>query len=300
MALEQFFRKNSEQQMRRISDIQDACEKLGRLENVWIGSDVAMEKSINVPPNTTLLHKANIVLNKKNLPPIKITREVMNHLRWSVRSFFAQTGIETIIDLDCFTDQMFEDINAGRNVPVPVVLHNYSQRAVELEGDVMRFFWVNDRNRLRGEDLLNAIKSGQIIIEGEEEKDWYLRGYGDGDKFKTTDEKSKEGLCVVVRLTPEKFYIPYSPEPIKKDKNIKTRDQLASLLVKMPNGQRSNFEIGETPIIKLGSKIIAVINLGAEDNGQKHIWSPLLDYSDWRVRTETNGLDEIELFLFRK
>ena len=47
--------------------------------------------------------------------------------------------------------------------------------------------------------------------------------------------------------------------------------------------------------------IVAVINTGTEDSGQKHIRSPFVDSeSDWPIRTETNGIDYVEFFLYRK
>jgi hypothetical protein len=284
----------------RLKERQTSVEQLQQLGSVWLGPDIAIEKAIVVQPGQFLLKGANIILNKKDLPAIDLTKGAFGSLEWSMRSFLAQCGIEINFHRDVLTENMFKDINEGKDVAVPIDIKNYGQRAVELEGNVMRFYFVNDANRLRGEEIVNTIKSGEFFIDGKEGEDWYIGGYDPEDKFATTEERSKEGLCVVVRLTPEKFNIPYSSEPIKRDESMKIRDQLSALLVKMPDGQRSNFEIGETPRIKLGPNVVAVINTGAED-GYKHIRSPFVDSgSDWSIRTETNGLDYVEFFLYKK
>ncbi|MFY9225850.1 MAG: hypothetical protein WAQ98_24440, partial [Blastocatellia bacterium] len=135
-----------------------ALEQLRALDTVWIGSDMALEKKVVIPASGVTLN-IPLVINKKNLPDIEINRHSIGALKWSVRSFLAQSGIEIIFDRNTITDEMIKDINAGEDVSVPVHIQNYGTRAMELEGEVVRFFWVNDMNRLRGEDLRNVIKS---------------------------------------------------------------------------------------------------------------------------------------------
>lgn len=285
------------QQIKERIDSVDQLEKLG---NVWVSRDIALEKSVIIQPGE-LKENVNIILNKKDLPPINITKGAIGSLSWSVKSFFAQCGIEIKFHSGAMSIDMLKDINKDKDVLFPIDIINYGKRAVELNGNIMRFFWVNDQKRLRGKDLLNTIKSGEFKIEGKEGEDWYIEGWNPEEKITTKSNKTEEGLCIVVRLTPEKFNIKYSVEPIKKIDGLKTRDQLSNLLEKIPKGQRSDFEIGETPRIKLGPDIVAIINTGVEDNGKIHIRSPFIDSgSDWSIRTETNGLDHIELFLYRK
>lgn len=284
-----------------LSERERSFEQLEKLGNVWIGPDVAIEKSVVVQPGQLLLQGVNIILNKKDLPMIEITRGAMGSLNWSTRSFLAQSGIEILFHESSLSDNMLKNINDGKNVSVPLDVINYGQRAVELDGKIMRFFWVNDSKRLRGADLVNTIKSGEFTVEGVEGEDWFLGGSKEDEKIITTGADSNKGLCVVLRLKPQKFYIPYAPEPIKKNDSKNTRDDLSTVQKPIPDGVELNFEIGETPKIKLGLNIIAVINTGAE-KGQKHINSPLIDSgSDWPIRTETlHGLKYIDFFLYRK
>jgi hypothetical protein len=151
----------------------------------------------------------------------------------------------------------------------------------------MRFFWVNEKKRLRGEDLLEAVKSGEFKVEGKEGEDWFLGGYNEEDKLTTNMPGSDQGLCVVVRLNPERFYIPESNEIIRRDEKIKIREQLAEYLVPVPAGKNLPFEIGETPKITIGQNLVAVINTGVGNDRRRHINSPLADSgSDWKIRTE--------------
>ena len=121
------------------------------------------------------------------------------------------------------------------------------------------------------------------------------------DKF-TTENGTDEALCVVVRLKPERFYIPDAQQPIRKNKSMGTRENLAGLLKPVPEGEEIDFDIRETPWIRLGPNIIAVINTGWTDQHQKHINSPLVDPGfDWPIRTEgLHGLDYVEFFLYEK
>lgn len=294
----------------RLEDIQamqqhrKALEQLKGLGNVWIGQDVALEKKVVAPPSLVIRH-ANIVLNKKDLPAIEINRGALSELSWSVRSFLAQSGIEIRFHHSNLSDAMIRDINEGKNVSVPIDITNHGQRAVELEGEVMRFFWVDFSKHLRGEELAEALKS-KFVIDGEEGKDYFLAGRDWDENFETLKTKPTEGMCVIVRLQEQRFYIPYKPEPVK----IRNRKELPEVLEEIPKGPKINFEIGQTPKIKVGQDIVAVINTGAYEHGRMHILSPLIlggevTGSEGHVRTEILNQNEeapayVEFNLYRK
>lgn len=289
------------EQITHAEERQDSLEQLERLGSIWIGPDIAIERTAIVSPRQ-IDRGVSIILNKKDLPPgLIITRGAMSALNLSVRSFFAQVGIDIMFHGGSLTDEMLNDIRMGKNVPVPVDIINHGQRAVELGGHIMRFFWVNDHRRLRGLELLNAVKSGEFAVEGVEGEDWFLGGHNPDEKIMTTGNSSDKGLCVVTRLKPERYHIPYAPEPVRKSDDRSTRDDLSDFLKPILPGMSLDFEVGETPKIKVGPHIIAVINTGAEQ-GQKHMNSSLVDFgSDWPIRTETlHGLKYIEFFLYRK
>ncbi len=280
---------------------QFAIEQLERLGNIWIGTDVAVEKTVVVPPKE-LTPNVGIAVSRKNLPPdVDITRGAMSSLQLSVRSFFAQVGIDIMFHGAPLSDEMIEKLRNGENATIPVDVINHSPRAVELTGEVMRFFWANDRKRLRGQELLNTVQSGEFAIQGTEGEDWFLGGNDPDRKILTTSDDAAEGLCVVVRLKPEKYYVPYDTEPVRKNNKEKTRDNLAQFLKPIPADEHVEFEISETPKISLGENLVSVINTGAE-KGQRHINSPLIDSgSDWPIRTETlHGLQYLDFFLYKK
>lgn len=284
-----------------IMERQTAMEQLEKVGNVWIGPDLAVEKTVVIPPEQ-LVQGVGVVVNKKNLPPgLDITRGAMSALQVSVRSFFAQVGIDIAFHGGPLSDETLQKIDRGEDTVIPVDVINNGQRAIELEGNIMRFFWANERTRLRGQEILQAIRSGEFAVEGVEGEDWFLGGYDPNKKIATTDQDADQSLCVVVRLKPEKYYVPPAQEPLRKDNTKKIRDDLSSLLKPIPAGEELPFEISETPRIRVGENLVAVINTGAEQ-GQKHINSPLIDSgSDWPIRTETlNGLQYLDFFLYKK
>lgn len=278
-----------------------AFQQLEKLGAVWIGPDVAIEKPTIIEPGL-MTREAKVILNKKDLPPIQLTRGALRSLDLSVRSFYAQTGIDIRLEGGEISDEALKCLEEGKDTPVPIKIENHGQRAVEVSGEILRLFWIDDSKRLRRKDLVDKIKAGEFTIEGIEGEDWYLGGYDENDKYTTDENGEKNALCVVVRLKPERFYIPFDPKPIQKDNDQKTRDNLASLLKNISSEENIPFEIGETPRIKLGKNIIAVINIGVNEKGQKHISSPLVDAnSDWPIRTETlYGMEYVEFFLYKK
>ncbi|HEY4494301.1 MAG TPA: hypothetical protein VJB95_02625 [Candidatus Paceibacterota bacterium] len=285
----------------RLKETQAAFQRLEKFDNVWIGADLTLEKPAVVQPGQ-LLRDVKIVANKKDLPDLgTIDRGVLKFLGLSTRSFYAQTGINISFHPEKVSDEILKNINSGQDTLLPIDVMNYGQRAVEIDGKVMRFFWANDSKRLRRKDLVNKIKSGEFFVDGVEGKDWYLGGHNEEDKF-TTENGTDEALCVVVRLKPERFYIPDAQQPIRKNKSMGTRENLAGLLKPVPEGEEIDFDIRETPWIRLGPNIIAVINTGWTDQHQKHINSPLVDPGfDWPIRTEgLHGLDYVEFFLYEK
>lgn len=291
----------STEDIAHLQERQDAVSQLEGVGNFWVSPDVAIAKPKTVEPGQ-MVPGINLILSKKYLPPgMDITRGALDSLDVSVRSFFAQTGIEVKFHSSSLSDAQIKNLQEGQGALIPVDIINHGQRSVEIEGKIMRLFWANDRNRLRGADLLSAIRSGDFTVDGVEGEEWFLGGWGEDDKFATDGRDSDKGLCVVVRLKPQRFYIPYSPVPIKKDEKRKRIDQLADLLVPIPKDKKFVFEVGETPRVKLSDGIFAVINTGAE-RGQKHINSPLVDSgSNWPIRTETiNNLEYLDFFLYRK
>jgi hypothetical protein len=280
--------------IKNLNEGQDGLERLRELGNVWKGGDVALEGVRVIQPDE-LIQDAKIVINKNNLPPIKIDRGVLGQLKWSVRSFLAQSGVDITFHKGNVTDEMLKEIEEGKDAHVPVNIYNYGERAVEIEGKVFRFFYT--WNRLRGDEL-REILDKELIIEGEEGKDWFV-GDTEWDTRKPDQQfpsPKGEEICIVVPLSKMKYYIPYSPEPIKPRDN---KNRLKDILEPVPEGMKLDFQIGETPHIKLSENLTAVIPTHSY-GGAHHIHSPLIDGgSDWPIRTETFGLDFVEFYIYR-
>lgn len=274
-----------------------AIEQLKNLGNFWIGPDVKLESKTTIPP-LGLIKNVNILVTKEDFPSIEINKGALGSLSWSVRSCLAQSGIEIKFHRSFLTNDMLKKINEGESVSIPIAIQNHINRPIELEGEVMRFFWVNDFNRLRQDELKEAINS-DLIIEGEEGKDWSFGDVDLDDDYPLDNEYNAQMKDVCIKLPlKEKFYIPESTEPLI----VKSKKDLPFVLKEIPDDLKLDFKIGETTKVKLSANIIAVINTGAYDNSERHIRSPLIDSGfEGNIRTETvNGLNYVELFIYKK
>ncbi len=78
---------------KRLDESQKALDRIReQLPNVWKGGDVAIEGTQIVEPGQE--RNLKILISKKNLPPIEFDRGVLGYLKWSVRSFLAQSGVD--------------------------------------------------------------------------------------------------------------------------------------------------------------------------------------------------------------
>lgn len=284
-----------EHRSNRLEDLIDmkqhfaAVEQFKSLENYWIGQDVSLAEKLTIPP-LRMSPEINVMVNKNDFPNIDINRDSLSFLNWSVRSCLAQSGVEVIFNSLSLTDEMLKDINEGKGVPIPVAVFNNIDRPVELDGNIIRFFYARDNNRLRDDELRGAINNKDIVIEGEEGVDWLL------ENRKGEDGKDRY-LCLTLPLR-EKFYIPKSSEVLK----VNSKNDLPDVLKEIPNGRNPEFTIGETAKVKLGSNIMAVINTGGYPDGSSHGHSCLIDPNfEGNIRTETMyGLNAIELLVYKK
>jgi hypothetical protein len=285
--------------VRNMAERAIAISRLEGLCDTWIGPDVSIYGKVTIPPQC-LSTDLRIVVDKRSFPDIPLTRGALGALSLSVRSCLAQSGVEVLFHHSDMTDEMLVGLQNGETVAIPVNIHNYSPRPIMLEDGLMRFYWVNDRRRLRHNELRHAI-GNSLTIDGTEGEDWsFLDDEPDDDccpgAVAISDSGPLKDLSVKLCLN-ARFHIPESDEPFC----VKRKSDLPMFFQELQPGRRPYFSIGETAPVRLGPDIIAVINIGAYDHGKKHIRSPLIDplYSG-KIRTETvAGLDYIELFLYK-
>lgn len=291
------FNRFKPEEIRKGLQTQSALERMQQLPNVWIGPNVSIDRKTIIPPNQEI--NLNIILNKRNLPPTTIDQGILGCINYSVRSFLAQSGIDIIFHKNNLTDEMAVAIERGEEIAFPVRVYNYGLRAIEIEGEVLRFFWVDRRTQLTG-DNLRAIIGKELIIDGEEGKDWYIgdKGWEWKDSKERFPARPGEEFCVIVSIGEKRFYVPEAEEPFSPRTN---RDRLAGILEPIPPEFKDLcFQISETPRIYLNEGYTAVILTGGYQHGAKHIHSSLIDGgSDWPIRTETLGLDFIELAVYK-
>lgn len=273
------------------------------LGGFWSGRDISMKEKQIVEPKSLIFSEA--ILGKENFPPVEIDWGVLRTLSLSTRSRLAQSGIEIRIDYERVTPDDIEKINKGEKVPVPVMVENHGDRAIEFEGAATRFFWTNAKDRLTGKELRDAI-SNDIKIEGEYGKDWFI---ADADYDSENDEliqrnmkneKFRENMKDIMIVFPmkQKLHIPKDDKPL----NIGSRKGLEDALKPVPEEEKPDFCLGETPRVELGENVCGVINTGSYDGGKRHLISPLIDPGfKGKIRTELlDNLGYIELFVYRK
>ncbi|MBP9762368.1 hypothetical protein KBD34_02005 [Patescibacteria group bacterium] len=262
--------------------IKTTMERLKALGGYWISRDVKMENSLTIPARSIARDEVTISLTKEDLPPVPLSRELFTLLNWSTRSYLAQIGIEVDFDADCVTDEMLLGLNEGRQVSIPVDILNLSNRPIEVSGGIMRFFWVNEDQRLRGEGLAGAVNSQQIMIKGVAGADWMIN----------------EGGTAITLPIRQVFAIPTSEEVVR----ISGKKDLPGVQMPVSQVEETEFKIGETPPIRMGKETVGVINWGVQDLGGRHTRSPLIDPGfEGPIRTETvNTQGPISLLLYRK
>lgn len=269
----------------------------------WSGRDIPMKEKQLVEPKGLIF--SEVILTKENLPNVEVDWGVLRSLNLSTRSRLAQCGIEIKIDYDRVTSDDIEKMNKGEEVPVPVIVENYGDRAIEFEGEAMRFFWANEKNRLRGKELRDALL-GDIKIEGEEGKDWFIAGADyDSENDELTqlnlkNEKFRENMKDIMIIFPmkNKLYIPKDDKPL----NIGSRKDLEDALRPVPEDEDPDFYLGETPRVEFSENVCGIINTGAYDGGKRHLISPLIDPGfKGKIRAELLGnLRYIEIFVYRR
>lgn len=275
-----------------------AIQELKQVGAWWIGSDIHLEKSVVVPPHHAV-KDATILLNKKHLPPMRLTYGGLVSLGWSVRSFMAQSGIEPRFIPQEIPPESLLDLRNGKTVPIPITVINWGERPVEISGAFMRFYWAYDSMRLRG-NKLREIVGNELIIKGLEGVDWdFAKMTDDPEIAELLKLPSKyDDVCSIrLPLSDTKLYIPGDETPL----SIKSRAELYTMQYPIPKNLSLYFTIGETTHVELSENIIGVIEMTGYDTG-RHIRSPLIDPKfAGKIRTEITGpINYIELNIYRK
>ncbi len=273
-----------EQFSNKIMQSQEARKKLEGLYSVWRGGDISIILD-QVIPAKTLIKNVPILITKEQLPPIPMNRGALGILSHSVRSFFAQSGIDIKFSAYDISEEEMKKIEKGEPAIIPIHVYNNGERGVMLHGRVMRFFWMDFTKRLQGEKLREAMGT-KVSITGKEGVDWVL-----DDVPEMMDDVQKDAykqVDIKINLTDKKYYIPQSPEPV----NINSRKDLSAVHVPIPKEleDKLDFKIGETPYIELSDNVMGVIETGGYDGGSRHIASPLIDPGfSGPIRTEITG-----------
>lgn len=288
--------------------IERGYKKLEEIEGFWSGSDIKMKNKETISPNSSI--ETKLILNKDNFPSsIDLDWGVFRCLNFSTRSFLAQAGIEVVFDSDALSYEDFEKINKGEDVYASVRINNYGLSPIEVSGDVVRLFWANEKNRLRGDELREVLSSGEVEVEGKEGEDWFLGDVGydldeEDEKWMEKNMRNEEFAknskdAMIVFPAKKIMYIPQNNEVLKID----SKADLENALEPVPDNVKNlDLRVAETPIIHLSDNVCGVINTGSYNNGKRHIKSPLVDSGfEGPIRSELmQGLDYFEMYIYKR
>ena len=285
----------SESELRQTGfELQQSREVLEKL-GFWSGPDLALNHGLTIHPNTTTNLK--LVATPKHLAPVdKLDPNIFPFLGQSVRSCLAQVGLETWLNQAAVDENLARSLET-QEVILPFTACNFGQRPLEiLTGDrIMRFFYVNPKNRLSGSALEDVVEQKQIEIAGKQGKDWV---FVDEEGESLEARHGQTTVAIRFQLTDERLYIPSSDQSLR----VTSKEELNNLLQPIPRGKKLFFRVGQTLPIRLGD-IKGMLNLGTHGDGGRHLQSPLVDPGyKGPLRTELfgpNHPDWVEMFFFR-
>lgn len=272
-------------------------------ERFWKGPDVRLARDYTFPahnPESRYTHPTivHVRVNRSHFPP-DFQYEDLSALHFSMRSRFAQLGLEVqslflphshlLRGLSPFNQAMWESIENGQEIDLPVQVRNLSARPISVQKDAefFRIFTPAGAEPLTGEALKQAMKDGKIKI---------------GEGWSWFGEHLPNGpLGINVPLTDNIRWIPPSTEPASIAQNEKNyRAVIDSLLVPAPETQNHILLIGETLPVKLSPDINVILGEYAGQGDPvvpgyvrmgRHIASRLLDGGspDWPIRLEIHS-----------
>ncbi|MDD3646811.1 MAG: hypothetical protein PHH06_05415 [Candidatus Gracilibacteria bacterium] len=272
----------------------------------WAGQDVCTTEDLVV--DNQYAYEVKVKINKKHFPDFEffiIHRSLLNLLRISTRSCFAQSGIHVISNpIHDITDKQIDVLNSGGDIEIRVFVLNSGNAYIHIgkEEGLFRFYGINQiKNVVRGRDLYDLVKSGEFKVEGNYGETWQMMDI-EGNLLPESEVSMSERLHLF--LTGNK-YQPTS-EGIVKVNSKRDLPKVLTLSSELPNTGNELFEIGETSYVELGESIVGVIEEGGYDNGSIHISSPLIDPGfKGPIRTEIYGCRDnrnefIEMMVLRK
>lgn len=248
---------------------------------IWKSPDFSIATEVILQPGRT----QNIPVIVPSLDPF--TPRVLSYGEFSVRSRYAQFGIDILHSAAKLIGETQEVVKAELMVSVPI--RNHSARPVNLpEGTrLFRFFMTPANASLDREKLLEMVENGKVRVGGERGRDWEVL---------FTEKIGKLWL----KLDPYKIlWMPPHPDStpitIPDQPGIDYRTLVDGFLEAGPISEKTIHWVGETVSqLGLNSEVSAIIDripLGRDAllaHGSEHINSLLLDGGspEWPIRTE--------------
>ena len=253
-------------------------EALTKQGDFWSGDDVFVEKTVvGASRGLPVAKKIELKLRRENFPNInELSLATLHLLRTSTRSCYAQVGLEVQPDINSLTERDLQRIIDGGEVSCQAIAINYSPRAIELNGGLFRFFWLDANKHLSGDRLVAAVR--EMKIDGEEGKDWFFGNVGEeGAQLSDGTVNKDTPITLGLRIKETRLQVVSSSllelEPVRVD----SKKDLPKYLTQVPDGSSPNFMICETVPVSMPDNLVGIINTGIYDEGGRHSGSPLID-----------------------
>lgn len=246
-------------------------------QGIWKGNDIPVAQSTILRPGSNLVSVSGLNHETERLASIAGTHRI----QYSTRSRYAQVGMEV--------QQAHPSLDPKHQIKVK----NYTNYDLRLNqgSSLFRPFAVVGSS-IKGLELWEAIEDKQIIIDGQEGKEW-VGEYRDPNNRKL---ENMIGMCI--RITGERWKVePENKSFISIKDNGSTRESVQSILKKVKDFEEPGFWISETNNIRLGAidglvsnRTLSSINPFAYSEGFQTD-SSIFDrhITDWRGRVELVG-----------
>lgn len=221
----------------------------------WKGPDVQVATDVFL--NTTA--RIPIVIHTESLPSMNgLEPNDLHFLHGSVRSRWAQLGVDLEEEVGPrITEAFVASVGPKEKVTSPfegeVVLHNRAARPIHIpEGTrIFRLYYDIKESALFGRDLVYAVSSGNISIEGEFGRDWAWAYSSEG----SGGEDNIIGMHVRIDSKGRRWIPPdINNTPVTvNDSEPNYRAKIDEILAPIPHTQERILWIGQTNKVTLSS-----------------------------------------------
>lgn len=221
--------------------------------SVYKTADVPILDSVTIAPGQQ--EAIRIPLSPSNLPILdKVPIQALDFMSISVRSRWAQAGLDIGGPLERATlvhtkPGGFEYSQEHKAHIAKVWAKNHAARPLNIPAgsNLYRYFYIDDRNQVQGEELAELIRHKDLQIFGRYGEDWSVQSEL-GKDGKPTPSR----ICLTVHSETFRAVNPFDPTPLTvSDDSSDFREELDQALIPAAPSLMRQLLIGETVGVKM-------------------------------------------------